>query len=608
MDSSCTGPGGCFPFDMCDLNAQNLYLSYSGGAKLFVGTTTGSGYLQVGNTGASMHQAYFGRRVGAGAYKMAVFQAYATSTILEAENFLQLGSQQDFNLAATTGQGTVSTGTSFTMTAGTSITMSSLANFLLSQQSSLHKFALDSVGSLELVGGTFTSVTGSLIIGTRSLTTPGQRWFATNPDYSIVCAAPPAANDTSRDSFWLYQDLIMAAQHPNSTFATGGAKILTQNANGFLIVGPYLEVCGGIIRSSGTALTLQDDSATDTLDVRATITNADPTGGGINPVRFSDVDGADFKDTFIYNSGINAPALGRAYIKDENGFLVDAPNTTLTGELIVGGDTDITGTLTVNGTGPHTIIGPTVVTGTFGVTGLSTFTGNMLITGDLQVTGTINGGTAVTSPSCCTSDARAKTAVKNVDTSKALDRLVNKMHVKEFRYTPEYQASDRNVKNATYFGVIAQEVKDDFDYMVDTVKRKVGQVVHHDFHVIRPELLYGEIVGAVQHIHKMHTDLKARVESLEKQAMEKFGPVREKLSTFENMAAQKVYDASAKVSELELAAEERLVELKTAAKARLSQMKRGANKGTSIVHDMYARLARLEARMFTTATKAKTEK
>ena len=51
---------------------------------------------------------------------------------------------------------------------------------------------------------------------------------------------------------------------------------MTQNSNGFLIVGPFLEICGGILRSSGTSLQIQDSTLTDVVDVRAIITNSDP--------------------------------------------------------------------------------------------------------------------------------------------------------------------------------------------------------------------------------------------------------------------------------------------------------------------------------------------
>lgn len=82
---------------------------------------------------------------------------------------------------------------------------------------------------------------------------------------------------------------------------------------------------------------------------------------------------------------------------------------------------------------------------------------------------------------------------------------------KEFTYTHEYQKSDPSVKNVSYVGLIAQEVEKDFGYMVSKIKRAVGGVVHHDFHVISPQLLYGEIIGALQHMNKLHEVVKQRL-------------------------------------------------------------------------------------------------
>ncbi len=181
----------------------------------------------------------------------------------------------------------------------------------------------------------------------------------------------------------------------------------------------------------------------------------------------------------------------------------------------------------------------------------------------------------MTGVTCCVSDKRVKTAIEEANTADALKR-VSSLSIKQFKYTPEYQVSDKSVKNTTYYGVIAQEIKDDFGYMVDVVKRKVGQVTHHDFHVIRPELLYGEIVGAVQHLHTMHTNLKARVDQLE------------------NQAAQKVYDVSASVSKFEQAAKERINVLRKQAGKGIKTV---AHTGRLFMHDLYARISSLEARL-----------
>lgn len=251
LDSSCTGPGGCFDFSMCDLHAQNLYLSngIGGTASLKVGTATSPGYLQVGEAGSTMHRVKMGQGQGAGAYTLSVIEAYATSTIIGAASFLSLSSRQVFNLASTQSSGTIDTATSLTVTAGSSITMQSLSDFTITQQNSLGKLTVASTGSTVLSSNSYTALLGSSLIATKSLTVSGERWFDTNPSYSILPTLPTATVTTNRSSIVHYVDVVLAAGNPNNTYATGGARITTARIDGFVTVGPYLEVGSGVIRS-----------------------------------------------------------------------------------------------------------------------------------------------------------------------------------------------------------------------------------------------------------------------------------------------------------------------------------------------------------------------
>jgi len=125
----------------------------------------------------------------------------------------------------------------------------------------------------------------------------------------------------------------------------------------------------------------------------------------------------------------------------------------------------------------------------------------LVVNGDAMIMGTLT--YMATGPP---SDRRVKTDVYKADKKTMFDRLMD-MTIHTFRYVPEYQEVDKNVKNTTYYGVIAQDIANKFDYMVDKTKKKVGALttdVIHDFHSIKPELLYGEMVGAMQHMRDMH--------------------------------------------------------------------------------------------------------
>jgi hypothetical protein len=77
-------------------------------------------------------------------------------------------------------------------------------------------------------------------------------------------------------------------------------------------------------------------------------------------------------------------------------------------------------------------------------------------------------------------------------------RRIMRVPVKRFKYTEAYERDPTNhVKaNTNYYGVVAQEIAHVFDYVV----HKSDHAGIADFHSIRPELLYGEMIGAMQHM------------------------------------------------------------------------------------------------------------
>ena len=156
-----------------------------------------------------------------------------------------------------------------------------------------------------------------------------------------------------------------------------------------------------------------------------------------------------------------------------------------------------------------------------GVTGALILNDNVVINGNLTVRGSIYASDNY--QSCMMimpSDARVKHQVRGVDKAKLYDRITN-MPLKTFRYTDEYLNSHgrpAHLRNTTYVGVIAQEIAKDFEYAVSKTSAKIGAFHLPDMHHIHPELLFGEVVGALQHMRHLHEQIVHRVHALEGQA------------------------------------------------------------------------------------------
>lgn len=103
IDQSCLGPGGCFNFTLCILQAEGLYLEgITVAPVLQIGgpNSTFPATFQLGDIGSTFHVAYFGRRFGVTppAYQIALFQVYATNVLLESAQFFTIRSVQDINM------------------------------------------------------------------------------------------------------------------------------------------------------------------------------------------------------------------------------------------------------------------------------------------------------------------------------------------------------------------------------------------------------------------------------------------------------------------------------------------------------------------------------
>ncbi len=201
----------------------------------------------------------------------------------------------------------------------------------------------------------------------------------------------------------------------------------------------------------------------------SSITNDIP----FQPVRFQDTNGVSFNNTFIYNDG-SAPQPLDCNI---SGALIINDN------LVVNGNVTIRGYLFTSDNYQECYVPPTT-----------------------------------TSPTTAPSDRRVKRDIARANTREAYERITH-MPLKSWMYTPEYLNTRGRPPhlqhNTTYVGVVAQDIARDFGYMVSKGRAALGDSHLPDMHSLHPELLYGEMVGALQHMRSLHEDMERRLQRAE---------------------------------------------------------------------------------------------
>lgn len=441
IGTSCLGPGGCFNFSLCHIVMEGGSVQGVTQAPRFnvgAANSTFAASFQVGSIGSTAHTAIFGRRFGVTPpnYRIALLEVWSTTVLIQASHFLTLRSAQSLDLIAETGTVTIAS------SAGR--TQITAANDLILTSGGL-------TNTLALLGSNTINVTSPIVriqAPTVEMFNGATKWFSTNTARSTTCTAPPITQDLTRQSNSMGVDLVMQT-YPSP--GTAAARIMSNSSDGFLTVGPNVQICGDTFRSSSTLLILQNDTAKHIHLNALTLSNSLAS----MPVTFVDGEGVDFKGTHIFNSA--------------------TANHTL--------DCGITGAVIIDDT--------------------------VLIRGNLYVTGTVTPSVA------CPSDRRFKRDIQHAPLERAYDRIMG-VPIKQWRYTDTYQRSNPTVKNTTYFGVVAQDVAKSFHYLVDIVKEyRMGNTTMKDAHFVRPELLYGELVGAFQHMGAIHNRLKERIHTLE---------------------------------------------------------------------------------------------
>lgn len=461
LDPSCFGLAVCPDFSTCDIAARSLTLD---AGVPFTSLTVGS----VGDGGMTTVT------MGDSGVPNYVIQSFKLNAVVAVYD--TIGSQQFRTLNGAMSMvvnggilqpWSVTSSGSASITAGSSITLTAANQGVLITSSALNSdITLSSGRNVILVGSSQTHQASTYTVQEG----PGNPWFETDPTNTLSCGTVNPLPTVGGKSIVYDDDIILSA----------GVNLMSAAVDGLLRMGGGIELCGVLIHTQGPTLQLQDDTATDVLDIRATITNGD----GANSVTFSESNGVDFADTPILNSGGAAlgTIAGAVYISDPEG-LETAGN----------------------------IVSGAAITAATGNIGGTAFAAGGVITGVTMINGMpYNAGAGP----CCTSDRRVKEHVKVVSPLEDLTYVLGLPKRIAFKYKKDYQDADAWVKDHVYHSFIAQEVEKHDPTLVHSVEQKVGSVIYHDLKKLDLQRAVPRVVGAIKGIHMSHQQLKKDHEKL----------------------------------------------------------------------------------------------
>lgn len=460
LDASCFGlTGACPDFSACYLRALGLSLNSSNPLVIPL--------LQVGmgnDAGVAI--------VNMGAYPsnpISTFTVYANQscsirslqttldlTAIFANAFLQsIGGTTVRTFVESTGQ------VGITGEVGVSIS-APVGNVMISAGST-NMILNQALDTLTISTSNTTHTTGDW----RLFRSAGVPWMETRSWESLTCGTAGPLVPSASTSIRFAHDQVQVS----------GTTLVTDHPSGLLSMAG-INLCGDLLKTAGPTLRLQSGTAIKTLDIQAVITNSDP-GYAVTIING---EGVNFQDTAIHNElGVPGPLV----CDDVEGLSLIANST-----------------LFVNTIRPVN----------------ATANGTVYIIGDLNVTGTIYGAVAVDSPSCCTSDLRAKTNISRVDTRTDLETILSVPDRVSFQYTPAYQASDKSVDGGEYSGFIAQELEEVIPRAVRQTKHMLDGEMVEDFRRVTLDRMVPYLVGAVKELYKQNMELREELTKLAKLA------------------------------------------------------------------------------------------
>lgn len=492
LDPECFGLSTCPSFASCDLVAHSLSVYSTNGTSL--------ASLSVGTDGTDVGGSI--ARFGLSNRPMSTFVVSANTSLAITSYYTPLFLQSILDDIRIEAIGTTTTkliGSStgylnFTGTQGAQIASSNGIGFVCNSVTA----NLDCVNNVFRIGTTnFSTVATDFVFSKPSLLP----WFESLSATTLQCGATAPLPVIAGSSIRFATDVIQA----------NGAKLLGGAATGLVSVSG-LEVCGLHIRSEGTTLQIQNDTAARTIDLRGALTNAE---SGF-PIRIADVEGVDITlgaplkvDTI--QSSTATPGVAVTF-NDADGVYVTVGNLAInasTSALL----SDTIQASVANAGNAVNINTNINVTLSGGDVNLSRLGSTVRVYGDLIVSGTL---TTTSCTGCAPSDIRSKDRVKNVAPKWDLDKILQLPRRVSFYYKKNgIRAVDSTLE---HHGFIAQEV----DKVLPRAVHKGNQTMANgavitDFHSLMLDRIVPHLVGAVKSMHADNVALMADVVLLKRE-------------------------------------------------------------------------------------------
>lgn len=424
------------------------------------GQPDGSGGLGFG----AIEIVRFGRRdvfVPANQWNMQMFSTYAVQAELAAISLLNLHS--DGVMQITTGSGSMG------ISSGGAIDIFALSGNLLIQANSGDATlqSLSVSGSVRLISSAAVIATAPSIgifaqsgfqVG-RGVSDPA---FFSSYDNSLFC--PSGTTNAFRSATRFADDLVLEL----------GSSIISANPDRFLRLGPGVEACNGVFRSSGTVMQLQDDTATKTIEVRGKFTNSE----AATPITFySPSGGADFANTPIFDSDGELDIIGNAKI---------------TGATDFGGTADFNGDVNsisgVTRLGTLSFQSSTITNSAFSLqinSGVTTFSGNVNCAGGL-----------------CICDMRTKRNVSKISKEDSLRIILNTSPI-EYQLEPWFEDAKDITPGTIFRGFSAQRAQKDIPQSVAVMNHTVGDHHFDDLLNLKKGEFVPDLIGSIHALHSM---------------------------------------------------------------------------------------------------------
>jgi hypothetical protein len=272
---------------------------------------------------------------------------------------------------------------------------------------------------------------------------------------SNQCGATiPAPSLPGTESTNFFQDVVFHS----------GTELVTTEPDGFLRVGPAVEICSGRLRAPSPAH----------LSLESKIRN-DNSGQG---VIIDDADGLDLEDTPITSS--------------TSSNIVIESGKTLTVDAIID-----------SGLGSVNILGTVFTAGGNINTGSGSITTNIVNANSVVAMG----------GSCCASDLRVKRNITRMQPRKSLKRILDLKPI-EYEWKPEILKEDSFMIDEVVRGFGAQDVKEVVPGAVRTQKRTIGSTVYSDFHTLHKDAIIPDMVAAMQAMYAEIQSLRAELQRI----------------------------------------------------------------------------------------------